>query len=60
MIRPFTTKWHTPLASGTTLSKNQVVQFRIELLQLQTNLRKYIRLLADMAGVEDLTDLEVD
>ena len=60
LIRPFTTKWHVPLASGTVLSEDQVVQFRVELLRLQTDLRKYTQLLADMAGVEDLADLEAD
>ena len=33
-------------------------QFRVELSALQTDLRNYTRLLADMADVEDLTDLE--
>ena len=33
-------------------------QFRTELGALQTDLRTYTRLLADMADVEDLTDLE--
>lgn len=32
--------------------------FREELASLQVELRKYSRILADIAGVEDLTDLE--
>ena len=32
--------------------------FRAELRDLQTDLRNYTRLLADLADVEDLTDLE--
>ncbi len=33
-------------------------RFRAELGAVQTTLRNYTRLLADMADVEDLTDLE--
>jgi hypothetical protein len=33
-------------------------QFRAELRDRQTNLRNYTRLIADLADVEDLTDLE--
>jgi hypothetical protein len=33
-------------------------EFRAELSALQKDLRNYTRLLADMADVEDLTDLE--
>jgi len=32
--------------------------FRDELSRLQTDLRNYTRLLADLAAVEDLTELE--
>ena len=58
MIRPFTTKWHAPLEANPVLSEALAVEFRVDLLRLQTELRKYIRLLADMADVEDLTDFE--
>lgn len=60
MVRPFTTKWHVPLEGSDPLTPTQAAAFRVELLHLQTALRKYTRLLADMAGVEDLTDLEAD
>jgi hypothetical protein len=33
-------------------------EFRQELADLQATLRKYTKMLADMAGVEDLTELE--
>ena len=36
----------------------QCHNFRTELEQLQTKLKKYTKMLADMAGVEDLTSLE--
>jgi hypothetical protein len=57
LVRPFTTKWHVPVASGA-MSAEQVVEFRRELLALQAALRNYTRALASMAQVEDLTDLE--
>ncbi len=57
VVRPFTTKWHAPLAAGP-LSPEQVIAFRRELLAVQAELKQYTRALADMAQVEDLTGLE--
>ncbi len=57
-VRPFTTKWHGQLRDGESLREDQAIQFRQDLLALQSELRKYSRLLADMAGVEDLSALE--
>jgi hypothetical protein len=57
VVRPFTTKWHAPVAAGA-LSEDQIVDFRRDLLALQAELRKYTRALAEMAKVEDLTELE--
>ena len=56
-VRPFTAKWH-PLVLAGPLSKADRRAFRQELKALQTDLRNYTRLLADLADVEDLTDLE--
>lgn len=57
-IRPFTAKWHRALTEKG-LSKPAVrKQFRDELKQLQSVLKIYTAMLADMAGVEDLTNLE--
>jgi hypothetical protein len=56
-VRPFTAKWH-PRTMATDLSSHERTAFRTELQSLQTDLRNYTRLLADMADVEDLTDLE--
>lgn len=58
IVRPFTTRWHAPLEEAQPLSAEQAAAFRVGLLRLQADLRKVTRLLADMAGVEDLTDLE--
>ena len=58
IVRPFTTKWHGEIEANTPLPQEMAVAFRVDLLRLQTDLRKYTRLLADLAGVEDLTDLE--
>jgi hypothetical protein len=56
-VRPFTAKWHRAIAAGS-LDEAQRRALRTELRALQTDLRNYTRLLADLAGVEDLTDLE--
>jgi hypothetical protein len=56
-VRPFTAKWHPWMIAGT-LDAEERDAFRTELEALQTDLRNYTRLLADLAGVEDLTDLE--
>ena len=56
-VRPFTAKWHPVIVAGT-LSDVDRRAFRQELQDLQMDLRNYTRLLADLADVEDLTDLE--
>lgn len=58
IVRPFTTKWHTHIDGDRKLDEAKAVEFRVDLLRVQTELRKYARLLADLAGVEDLTELE--
>lgn len=58
IVRPFTTKWHTQLEGGGVLGEPQALEFRSDLVRLQTDLRKYARFLAHLAEVEDLTDLE--
>lgn len=57
-IRPFTAKWHQTSMKGGFADPTVCKQFRKELEELQVTLRKYTAMLADMAGVEDLTDLE--
>ena len=58
IIRPFTAKWHKiSLVKG--FEDNDISSnFRTELLELQNILNIYSKMLADMAGVEDLTELE--
>lgn len=57
-IRPFTAKWHRRSLSGDFDDPAVCEQFRKELDGLQITLRKYTAMLSDMAGVEDLTNLE--
>ncbi len=58
IIRPFTAKWHS-ISIKDGFSDDEVCrQFRTELVQLQDLLCTYTRMLADMAGVEDLTEFE--
>ncbi len=57
-IRPFTTKWHKIMLEGSFESEPQRREFRSELAELQGVLKTYTKMLADMADVEDLTELE--
>ena len=58
VVRPFTAKWHRESLSGAFRDTEKRKEFREQLEQLQGDLRNYNRLLAEIAGVEDLTDLE--
>ena len=58
VVRPFTAKWHQEVLAGAFDDAAKRSTFRDELSALQADLRNYNRLLADIAGVEDLTDLE--
>lgn len=58
VIRPFTAKWHKLSIEGAFNDQAQCEFFRVELENLQSKLRNYTKMLADMAGVEDLTELE--
>ncbi len=58
VVRPFTAKWHREALLGAISNSAKKKQFRDELKVLQTDLRNYNRVLAEIAGVEDLTDLE--
>lgn len=57
-IRPFTARWHRISLIEGFEEKSICQQFRSELSNLQTVLRIYTRMLADLANVEDLTSLE--
>ena len=58
IVRPFTAKWHRESLAGAFNDDEKCRDFREELAALQEELRNYNRMLADIAGVEDLTDLE--
>jgi len=58
VVRPFTTKWHRLSLEGAFEKPSKRKEFRKELTGLQAEIRKYTRMLGDMAGVEDLTLLE--
>ena len=57
VVRPFTAKWHRESLAGA-FDDGRCREFRQELVVLQEELRNYNRMLAEIAGVEDLTDLE--
>ena len=58
IVRPFTAKWHKESLAGAFDHEAKRIQFRKELEGLQVELRNYNRMLAEIASVEDLTDLE--
>ena len=58
VVRPFTTKWHKEVLEGELSDAVKRVEFREELAVIQRDLRNYNRMLAAIAEVEDLTDLE--
>ena len=58
IVRPFTAKWHKQSLAGAFDDDDKRKEFRQELEGLQAELRNYNRMLAEIASVEDLTDLE--
>ena len=58
IIRPFTAKWHKISISKGFDDEEICREFRSELAELQKYLLIYTKMLADMAGVEDLSELE--
>lgn len=58
VVRPFSAKWHGLSVKGAFDDPNKCVEFRAELEELQSVLIVYTQMLAEMAGVEDLTKLE--
>ncbi len=57
IVRPFTAKWHRLSLGGAFNDPRMRKESRKDLAKLQEELRKYTRALADIAQVEDLTDL---
>lgn len=60
IIRPFTAKWHRLSLQGAFSEPTHSLEFRQELESLRGKLVTYAKLLSDIAGVEDLTNLEND
>ncbi len=58
IVRPFTAKWHKEALQNGFGDSVKKEMFRTELQELQKDLCNYNRMLAEIAGVEDLTDLE--
>ena len=58
VIRPFTAKWHRLSLAGAFSDPEKCREFRQELVELQGELQVYTGMLARIADVEDLTDLE--
>lgn len=56
VVRPFTAKWHGIALGGALSSDLSRKEFRDELSELQETLKKYTRMLASIAAVEDLTE----
>ena len=59
VVRPFSAKWHKERLAGAFDDPDKRREFREELASLQEDLRNYNRMLTQIAGVEDLTDLEL-
>lgn len=57
IVRPFSAKWHRKCLAGAFRNTEECIVFRSELEELRKWLTAYARLLADMAQVEDLTDI---
>ena len=58
VVRPFTAKWHKESLDCAFKNEAKRKEFRKELEDLQEKLQNYNRGLAEIAGVEDLTNLE--
>ncbi|MBU2550414.1 MAG: hypothetical protein KKB20_18555 [Proteobacteria bacterium] len=57
VIRPFTARWHPVFETGS-LEAEQRAEFRSELAALREKLISYSHILAEIADVEDITELE--
>ena len=58
VVRPFTAKWHRLTLEGAFSKVEKREDFRKELVALQATLQKYTKALADIAQIEDLSQLE--
>ena len=59
IIRPFTAKWHKKKIENAFENPDECIKFREELKILQKELVAYMIILADIAEVEDLSEMEI-
>ena len=57
ILRPFLSKWHRRCLAGEFENPESCIEFRKELENIRIQLLCYSRMLAEMAKVEDLTNL---
>jgi len=57
VLRPFTARWHKLSVEGAFQDPNQVSIFRSELQDLQVKLQNYMGMLAEIAGVEEISSI---
>ena len=57
VIRPFTARWHKLSEEGAFEDENQCLLFRSELKDLQVALGNYMGMLAEIAGVEEISSI---
>lgn len=57
IIRPFTAKWHKEQLNGAFMNKEKCAEFREDLMCFQKEMRKYSAMLAEIAAIEDITDI---
>ena len=57
VIRPFTARWHKLSEEGAFEDENQCLIFRTELKELQVQLGNYMGMLAEIAGVEEISSI---
>ena len=60
IVRPFTAKWHALSQNDGFADPERCREFRSELAKLRTQLIQYSKLLAELAAVEDLTEIDAD
>lgn len=57
IIRPFTARWHKLSEDGAFQDQKQCILFRKELKELQVNLKSYMGMLAEIAGIEEISSI---
>lgn len=60
IVRPFTAKWHRLSLNGAFKDTEKCLEFRKELELIRQSLVNYSKMLSEIAGVEDLTNLEAE